>query len=516
MGKRCKLDAQIIGKQYYKVDPMSRAGCLRRSWKTVSLSMILGLFFFGWLTIVIFQLTGKYLCDTIFVNMGDDFVAALGTFNGLYDMVSPGVYVPFQERRVQYLERRSTETVSSGRGMFGYCNDLSAWTFRWVFEDEEYDPCAWVAKSPETDTFNILETVGDPWLVRDATSREVVLDPLRLICFDCENEGEENSDECGGGGTCSNAVCECEQGWYGLRCEFTTPCSALAIDARTDDFASTRDWASDFETVELENGELVEAYHRPVYIHEYDNGEYDAVMFTGRRWALTASDFLPHGGKVSDDELGELGGGAFPAVGDEIGNFFKYVFHGYKGYFDDLSVAFLSDNMDATTYQDSSSPVGFLWYRAEAAERTPDGENQAFGKQVDAEFLCRVCDGDANPCLYDGICNEGECQCSTDSFGKLCEVPPVKNGHCDTFFNTPQFKYDGGDCCENSCVSTPEYFCGAEEKGYVSRGYYSCHLPSEQWQHYSLDGDAGSYSGFAVDLAMRSLVVSELLQGKSV
>ena len=116
-----------VANTMYKVDPQSRMGCFRRSWKTVSLFVILALFLAGWVVIVVFQLSGRYVCNTIMVQMGDEFVPALGTFNGLYDLESPGRYIPFQDRRVRYVERRSTEIVSVGGGVFEYCQDLQAW-----------------------------------------------------------------------------------------------------------------------------------------------------------------------------------------------------------------------------------------------------------------------------------------------------------------------------------------------------------------------------------------------------
>lgn len=417
----------------YKVAPESRMGWIRRKWKTVSLFVILGIFIIGWVVIVFFQLSGKYLCNTVMVQFGDGFVASLGTFNGMYDMQAAEMYIPFVERRVQYAERRSFETVSPvKRGMFEYCGDLKAWTFRLEAVDGSSgtDPCDWLARSSETDTFDIAETTGEPWLVRDSTLREVILDPFFLYCFDCENEGGENSDDCGGNGSCRDAICECDEGFYGLRCEFSAPCSQLSIDARTDEFASTRDWSADYQTISLQSGSLVEAYYRPVYFHQYASGEYDVVMFTGRRWALTSSEFLPYGGKLSDEELETMGEDR-ESVGSDIGNFFKHVYHGYRGNSpsseaggSDYSVAFLSDYMDATTERDASSPVGFQWFRAVAEASTSGNENQAPAREVDTEFLCRICDQNSNACLYDGQCVDGACQCSLDSFGVLCEIPP--------------------------------------------------------------------------------------------
>ncbi|CAB9525077.1 unknown protein [Seminavis robusta] len=479
-------------------------GFLQRSWKAGVFLLILVVMIAGYVAIVVFRTSGKYMCNSIIVNMGDNFVPSLGTFNGLYDLdFSAGFGL---EWRAEYVERRSMEIGSSGKGVLGYCNDINAWTFRVQQNDnkKDSDPCDWIARSSETDTYDITETGRIQWFVRDATNHEVVLEPFSLFCFDCSNEDAEGSDDCGGKGTCSNAVCDCEDGWYGPRCEFVSPCPWITIDARTDKFASTRDWASNYQSIDLGNGSLVEAYHRPVYIHEYSDGEYDVVMFTGGRWALTSSVLLPHAGRIPSNALSDVQ----EDVGSDIGNFFKYFFHAYNGYNGNYMVAFLSDYMQVGTQLDSSSPVGLSWY-AITNEATAEDENQGTGKLVDTEFLCHVCDSDSNPCLYDGKCNNGTCECNLDSFGSLCEEPPVNNGHCDPFFNTPGFNLDGGDCCESTCVSTSQYVCGAEKDGYVSTGYFYCKQPKDEWQQINdFNGDAGSFYGSSLDLSMGAMAVS--------
>ncbi|CAB9529198.1 unknown protein [Seminavis robusta] len=531
MGNRLQSAANnVVNFQVRK--PSGEQGFLQRSWKAGVFLSILAVMVAGWITIVVFRTSGKYMCNTIIVNMGDEFVPSLGTFNGLYDLdFSTGSGL---EWRAEYAERRSAEIDTPGRGVFGYCNDIKAWTFRVQPKDnlEGSDPCDWIARSSETDTYDITETGRIQWFVRDETNREVVLEPLSVFCFDCANEDAEGTDDCGGKGSCSNAVCDCEDGWYGLRCEFVSPCPWITIDARKEKFASTRDWASNYQFIELGDSTLVEAYHRPVYIHEYESGEYDVVMFTGGRWALTSSVFLSHTGRIPSDGLSE----GQDDVGDDIGNFFKYSFHGFKGFSTNFSVAFLSDYMEIGTERDSSSPVGLSWYDI-AKEATAEDENQGTGSLVDAEFLCHVCDSDSNPCLYDGKCNNGTCECNLDSFGSLCEDPPgmhmhmdhprivllssssykyllssmhaVNNGHCDPFFNTPKFNLDGGDCCESTCVSTSQYVCGAEEDGYVSTGYFYCEQPKGEWQQDSeFNGDTGASSGFAMDLSRGAMAVT--------
>ena len=47
--------------------------------------------------------------------------------------------------------------------------------------------------------------------------------------------------------------------------------------------------------------------------------------------------------------------------------------------------------------------------------------------------------------------------------GCIIDVPDwVGDGYCDAYspYNTPECGYDGGDCCENTCVSNGEIECG--------------------------------------------------------
>jgi len=102
-------------------------------------------------------------------------------------------------------------------------------------------------------------------------------------------------------------------------------------------------------------------------------------------------------------------------------------------------------------------------------------------------FLCATCNDEMNPCLYNGICHPENrtCECISGSSGRLCQIPPMGNGRCDDFFNSKEYAWDGGDCCEETCVSTDEHTCGrdiilnsqgVESIGFV--GFDNCKDPS--------------------------------------
>ena len=118
---------------------------------------------------------------------------------------------------------------------------------------------------------------------------------------------------------------------------------------------------------------------------------------------------------------------------------------------------------------------------------------------VDVELICASCDYDSNECLNGGICRtDGLCDCRNDASGDWCQVQPTYNGHCDTYYNSLEFEYDGGDCCESTCVSTDTFTCGKDELGIVGIGYPDCKNedaePYDQWFQ-----SGNTVNGVAVD-----------------
>jgi len=142
--------------------------------------------------------------------------------------------------------------------------------------------------------------------------------------------------------------------------------------------------------------------------------------------------------------------------------------------------------MDASTPDDAISPVGLPFLAATPLK--PDAlsfEMQGIApSQPDTPtLLCAFCNNSTNTCLYNGQCSiHNTCQCSPGSSGLLCEIPPLGNGYCDSFFNSLAFALDGGDCCESTCSSSDTFSCGMERDGFTMKGYPSCKLPISEWQ----------------------------------
>jgi hypothetical protein len=109
---------------------------------------------------------------------------------------------------------------------------------------------------------------------------------------------------------------------------------------------------------------------------------------------------------------------------------------------------------------------------------------------VDVELICASCDYDSNECLNGGICRtDGLCDCRNNASGDWCQVQPTYNGHCDTYYNSLEFEYDGGDCCESTCVSTDKYRCGKDASGLVDIGYPHCNNDTEPYDQWFQSGN---------------------------
>lgn len=78
---------------------------------------------------------------------------------------------------------------------------------------------------------------------------------------------------------------------------------------------------------------------------------------------------------------------------------------------------------------------------------------------------------------------DGKCDCIKGSSGTLCQIPPTGNAFCDEYFNTLNFNWDGGDCCEDTCIDSAEYRCGFGivtangTSGLTYVGYNNCQDP---------------------------------------
>ena len=390
------------------------------------------MFFWAW--IVVKQVRGDYLCSRIFVQFGDEFIPGLGTLSGTYRLQPQGF------GKVQYVEELDREGIEPAR--FGYCDDTGIWAFgKSDTKGAIVDVCANpIAFSEETISFDILSTSGAPWTVEQGP-REVPLSSFGMSCHDCTGDAEY----CGGDNSvCVDRQCVCEAGLFGERCEFSEPCASLEIGSPSSEgFTRLRDYSRVYNRL----GDVVVSEH-PVLVGNETFGDtiIDVMVFIGRRWMLTSTAMLFEfpGATNATDLLTSLE---------------EYLTDTYHPHWSNYSAEFLSDPVDVDTSSDlSATPEGLGWFSSAIGVYTvvqaPDTS-----RPVDGSLVCADCNNVTNKCEFEGLCHtNGTCVCNHGAFGTLCQFPPTGDGQCDNFFNNAVFSYDGGDCCEATCVG--EGNCG--------------------------------------------------------
>jgi hypothetical protein len=155
----------------------------------------------GWA--IIFQKisSGEFLCQTVFVQFGDDFNADLAPFSGLYD-------IGYSGRRAEYGE--VGHGGYAGTAKFAYCMEGRAWAFTFGENPEDVNAglrssCEWKARSVEVnsktqDSYDIMTTANEQWQVINSRGTLVPFTGFTLQCYDCTNDenfcGGESRGKC--------------------------------------------------------------------------------------------------------------------------------------------------------------------------------------------------------------------------------------------------------------------------------------------------------------------------------
>ena len=423
LGRINKLEAALVADATYLAKRRHGSKVLH----TVGLVGILAVVLSFWVYLFSLQVRGVYSPNTLIVQFDDQVRPELAAHSGLYVLRTNRQAGP--SNRFQYDEQRT------GGGHFGYCSMNTEWTFSVGFP---IDPCDYtnvLAKSIGTQTYDMTQVAGDTWSVfRGSVDQAIPMQDF-FMAIACET-----SDDCSGGrGDCIRNRCECQEGTFGLRCEHdvNVVCPEIRLDARFETrFPASRPISTVFQHIPN-----TFVYNRPVYVNTTTN---DTIVFTGVRWAVTNFDGLNVSG------VGEL------ASLEEQGEFQALNIR---------SVDLLSDPVLFQTPDDrETTPVGVNWWVV--PNRGSLSTAQLVAPLNPPVLLCSTCSPN-NPCSFNNECVDGTCRCSNGPTGVLCQIPPLSDGKCDLFFNSPEFAYDGGDCCQATCVGTLDNQCGVVAVGSI-------------------------------------------------
>jgi hypothetical protein len=425
----------------------SRCRCSRRALFLMAIWFIM---FIAWTILSVQQGEGEYLPETIYVQFGDERMTKLGTFSGHYTRQRPKRLI-FGERK-KYIDKKSG-------GKFQYCKDKEIWTFSFGEGPNKVvpDPCDTGSRfvrahSGKSNAFDLTRKPLDTWYYGSFASNTTQQVPLEQISID------EPSKDCGSFGTYSESTkqCICNDTWFGENCGLGS-CQAMAIIEGA--FNDTIEWSKQYRILKKGgSGTPVQVYGRPVFVGQTRQGDTDVIFFTGRRWVLTHTGrFVVNGTRPEGT----------PSRSIDVASFFSRNFHGHWA---NYTVSFVSEAVGDPVIFDYNNkaaiPTGLVWYHSN--NNNDDILSPNVNTRSDAVLACTCAVNatleDGFQCENDGTCEDGTCRCVEGSSGERCEISGKGNGLCNRNFNTQEGGFDGGDCCSSTC-SGGDYLCGLNEEG---------------------------------------------------
>ncbi len=179
-----------------------------------------------------------------------------------------------------------------------YCEEMKSWvlTHENIRKSESDDSsCNWLLRSPETDSFNVIDAVGkwDMWVGVLGTT------DVSISCNRCFERADCNlNGECSGDGKC---VCDRGNGvnYFGEHCEVKLRDECKTILPEDGNYTMSIEHMSSWsgEEVPVKDGDIWDdiwqEYSRPVF-SSFDNNERWSLVYSGSRWFgmnLTHTDF---------------------------------------------------------------------------------------------------------------------------------------------------------------------------------------------------------------------------------
>ncbi|KAL7552728.1 hypothetical protein ACHAWF_015965 [Thalassiosira exigua] len=261
----------------------------------------------GMTVITVKQVDGDYNCDRITVDFGDhiwedahvyNVTGGVETwdliysyFNGVYIRESTSDGRPIYVEQTKFMHEQPY-TKKTG-AIIKYCKEEGAWVFMHEHirkdGDEIDSDCPWLLRSPDTDSFNLLEVPGD-WSIWTGTIN--IGATFHTSCNWCDSDAE-----CNYHGTCVEGTCDCKRSeddhyplFTGSHCEFPRPCPRLGGNGGTDDI---------WNLVMVDEQIPWKTYNRGVYLHAYGVGFHLSHPLLS--WLFYALGNYSHRGGSNDD-----------------------------------------------------------------------------------------------------------------------------------------------------------------------------------------------------------------------
>ncbi len=420
------------------------------------LLVILGLMFYLWAVyVVIPQQNGKYLEDILYIQIGDTTFPSLSRMSGFYEKNTKSM----KDNRVTYVGE-SIKTEKNESVIIRYCLTVGGWVFTFENPKDSSKECenAFIKSMHLVDEVSFDLYVHQPdWLGKlnfEDKGRDIPMyEEVKIISVQKERIKEPPFSHVNPNITCTQ----------------------IRLDERFPSFAGTKQWSDTYDIlVDDETGEMLSVYQRPVFYSKdplFDVSEnWDVILFLGYRWALLSPN-QRFKGMNNDTKL-------VKSYADLVAYIKRF-----DGYSSNYEVAFFSDPVKILSSNDLALPVLLKWYSATSLLILSNGGRRQTAdkkREVGASFICSTCSnqpdaGTYNKCFFEGQCqSDNKCACSMESSGTLCQIPPKNDGRCNSYFNTLEFSYDGGDCCLSTCNSSLEYNCGLDSTGSYFVGYDLC------------------------------------------
>ncbi len=352
-----------------------------------------------WMLLSIYQTEGQYSCNSILVQFGDEAVPILAMYSGMYDRITGlGSSMYKINDRFVYVRRDYYDA------MFAYCEEERAWAFTFDYTNTsktylDLDPCDYAAKSKETKTFDITETLNTNWVTfNKVTFQDAELDFFSLKCNSCT--------DCNDNGICTDKGCLCQTGFYGFDCELKNENLCKNIAQALSHRPFVENITTPFSLFTSSNS--FRSYSRPIFYRNITDEfkAFDFIMFLGGRWGYFWIDDVSNIFERDVDLIIRIIAESFATAND----------------YSKLSIRqhpiYLSSYVKFGTSSDTGMPNSLFWYEV---IRSSNYNYPDKSKMLDVKLQCTTC-SEFNPCQNAGICNSSRCVCVPTHTGDLCEA----------------------------------------------------------------------------------------------